>query len=135
MGMFDTLHVRYPLPVTEETAPFAAELQGEAYQTKDLACALDVYELRPDGTLWMVGEQPDEEPDSTPRPWVPAAHIVGHVGFYSSFGPEETGWADWRMTIVDGRLHRPIELVRLRAPDLAEAAVRAKRREAWLRRA
>lgn len=44
MGMFDTIH-----------ATGHAIVPNGSYQTKDLGCDLDRYELREDGTLWKTG--------------------------------------------------------------------------------
>lgn len=57
MGMFDELRCKYPLPVEG-----ANELD---YQTKDLDNALNQFEIREDGTLWV--EEYDVEDHSDPN--------------------------------------------------------------------
>jgi len=47
--MFDDIVCKYPLPLPEDTKGF--KLGG--FQTKDLDNALDLYEIREDGTLWL----------------------------------------------------------------------------------
>ena len=49
MGMFDDIVCKYPLPFPEDTKGYIAE----SFQTKDLDCGLDSYEIREDGTLWL----------------------------------------------------------------------------------
>ena len=49
MGMFDDIVCKYPLPLPEDTKGF----KSNGFQTKDLENALDLYEIREDGTLWL----------------------------------------------------------------------------------
>ena len=49
MGMFDEIVCKYPLPLPEDTKGF----HPYGFQTKDLDNALDCYEIREDGTLWL----------------------------------------------------------------------------------
>ena len=49
MGMYDDIVCKYPLPFPEDTKGYIAE----SFQTKDLDCGLDSYEIREDGTLWL----------------------------------------------------------------------------------
>ena len=49
MGMYDNIVCKYPLPLPEDTKGYILE----SFQTKDLDCALDSYEIRDDGTLWL----------------------------------------------------------------------------------
>lgn len=50
MGMFDDIKCEYPLPQPEEPKGFTGEIY---FQTKDLECCLDKYQIREDGTLWI----------------------------------------------------------------------------------
>ena len=47
--MFDDIVCKYPLPLPEDTKGYIVE----SFQTKDLDCGLDSYEIREDGTLWL----------------------------------------------------------------------------------
>ncbi len=133
MGMFDSLRIHSPLPFSDEMDPaLRVTLQAEEYQTKDLDCALDHYELRSDGTLWRKWWN-DPELEKTPE-WFHAASVFANIMFYTSIGKEGSGWVDWRMYIVDGKLHRPIELVKYRPVDPAEEAKRAKHLEDFLKK-
>jgi hypothetical protein len=49
MGMYDDIVCKYPLPLPEDTKGF----NPCGFQTKDLDNALDCYEIREDGTLWL----------------------------------------------------------------------------------
>ena len=49
MGMYDDIVCKYPLPLPEDTKGFHAC----GFQTKDFDNALDHYEIREDGTLWL----------------------------------------------------------------------------------
>jgi hypothetical protein len=49
MGMFDDIVCKYPLPFPEDTKGYIPN----GFQTKDLDCGLDFYEIREDGTLWL----------------------------------------------------------------------------------
>ena len=47
--MYDDIVCKYPLPLPEDTKGFVPL----RFQTKDLDNALDCYEIREDGTLWL----------------------------------------------------------------------------------
>jgi hypothetical protein len=110
MGMFDYLRCAYPLP-----AKGANEL---SYQTKDLDCGLDVYEIREDGTLWH--EDYDVEDHSDPneeglmrlcgmlsrvnKKWN-RVEYTGEVRFYTSWLDNPSrGWIEWSSYFVNGQL-------------------------------
>jgi len=57
VGLFDTIH-----------ATGHAIVPNGSYQTKDLGCDLDHYELREDGTLWRTATL--EGGDTTPTQWL-----------------------------------------------------------------
>lgn len=58
MGMFDEITCKYPTP--------DAEAQGCTFQTKDLLCWMDDYEITEDGRLvrltWGIEANPDAKP-------------------------------------------------------------------------
>lgn len=140
MGCFDTLICQVPLPFPPELADnptLCALLQSESFQTKDLDEGLGQYELRADGTLWQwvrppAGNDADVETFGEAR-WLPATTVVSHVWFYTSLGEQHTGWLEMRATIVDGKLHRPIELVEYRPADPEEEAKRKAEQDGWMR--
>jgi hypothetical protein len=125
MGMFDDLRCRYPLPV-----PGANDLD---YQTKDLECVMDKYEIREDGGLWHEAyEASVEVTDVAPlgfyvhrnnRRWEPEM-LTGEVCFYASLEPRggmpECGWIEWSAYFKDGRIQQ-LNLLRHELPQSADA--------------
>jgi hypothetical protein len=49
MGMFDDIVCKYQLPLPEDPKGYC----NNKYQTKDFDNAMDLYEIREDGTLWL----------------------------------------------------------------------------------
>jgi hypothetical protein len=124
--MFDDLRCKYPLPV--------AGANDLSYQTKDLDCSLDNYEIREDGTLWH--EEYDVEDHSDPNAeglmrlcgmmarvnqrWQQVDNFTGEVCFYGSFRPDWSDWIEWSAYFVRGKL-KHIELLRRESPQAADA--------------
>ena len=50
MGMFDDIRCKYPLPMPENPQGYTG---SQEFQTKDLDCIMDYYEIREDGSLWV----------------------------------------------------------------------------------
>jgi len=46
MGLFDTIYCKYPLPIPN--------LEKEDFQTKDLDCSMDTYEISEEGKLYKI---------------------------------------------------------------------------------
>ena len=102
MGMYDHIRCLYPLP--EPCTEF---------QTKDLDSAMDNYEIRADGTLWI--ETYDVEDHSDPKAeglmriagimtrvnqaWVPTTH-TGEVRFYGGSGSD----SEYRAVFFEGKM-------------------------------
>lgn len=87
MGMFDTIQCKYKLPLPENPNGY---IPFTSYQTKDLDQALDVYELREDGTLWrqnLVGEWKLGDPKGK--------SISDRLGHF------ETHHIDWQQTTIN----------------------------------
>jgi hypothetical protein len=119
--MFDDLKCHYPLPVDGAN--------GFDYQTKDLLCFMDKYEIREDGTLWH--EAYDVEDQSDPdaegfmalcglmarvnKRWEQVNH-TGEVRFYDWLEPD--GWIEWSAYFVAGQI-REINLVE-HTPDIGD---------------
>lgn len=100
MGMCDELRCHYPLPV--------AGANARVYQTKDLACRMDAYEIRADGTLWHAH-------DDGRWAFVP---LTGEVRFYDLLRREEPrGWIEWSASFKDGALQH-VNLVELEQPPV-----------------
>lgn len=97
MGMFDTIHCEYPLPV--------AEHQSLDFQTKNLECLLDIYTITRDGRLvrharrgglWGAPEDHDVE-------WP----LHGDIRFYTSKDKE---WIEYVARFTHGQVEwiRPL---------------------------
>lgn len=96
MGMFDYLNCKLPLP---DGAP------KNPYQTKNLQCVMDTYEIKEDGTLW--GEDYDREgwSRSNVRPRQ-CSDFTGEVRFYRMGDKEPNQWWEFSAYFVDGKLIR-----------------------------
>lgn len=114
MGMFDHLRCHYPLPLPG--------LEEALFQTKDLDCQLDTYEIRADGTLW--GEDYEYEDRSDPEATGVARlsgmltrvnerpkfcrDFTGELEFHTDYGPTRNGfglgWVIFRATFAAGHL-------------------------------
>ena len=114
MGMFDELRCRYPLPVEG-----ANDL---CYQTKDLECMLDAYEIRDDGTLWRDASHAHAD-EARHKRWEQVV-ITGEVTFYDLLlepgqdlndRSRHSGWIEWSSYFVNGTLAQ-LHLVRHELP-------------------
>jgi hypothetical protein len=94
MGMFDSLKVKVPLPLSEELQKLPLNWEAEEFQTKDLENLLDQYEITKEGQLMHLMEQREWEKDpSSPlggfmkllsQEWV-AEPFHGVISFYTTF--------------------------------------------------
>jgi hypothetical protein len=85
MGMFDSITVSYP------------GVRPGRYQTKDLVCELDEYELRHDGRLVSVHQFDSDEQKQI------IFTGTGEVCFYNDFD-EGTGWTEYSAYFSKGKL-------------------------------
>jgi hypothetical protein len=125
MGMFDYLHCQYPLPVDGANALL--------YQTKDMECGLDHYEIRPDGTLWFEEYETEDRSDPTAvglmrfkgslskvrRHYEPMPEFTGEIRFYTTLSDDHGGWIEWSAYFVEGAI-KELHLIR-HEPALATA--------------
>lgn len=130
MGMFDEIRCKVPLPVR-----IGVDHTEHWFQTKSLACQLDCYEIREDGSLWR--EKYDIEDKSNPNAtgliaiqgaatrvrklWIPCLAFTGEIKFYThpsnikdKNGPL-SGWVELSDYFVRGQL-RQFELLQYRQP-------------------
>ena len=111
MGMFDYLEiVDYPLP---------DNIKRKSYQTKDLQCALDLYQIRADGSLWR--EDYDIEDHSDPnaegiykifgmmtrvnKHWVRES-FSGEIVFYDLSEDLDPHWVEFKAFLYGGKVLR-----------------------------
>ena len=109
--MYDELKCHYPLPLERANE--------RTYQTKDLDCLMDHYEIREDGTLWHeIYDTRFEKTDGSPfgfylhrdnKRWEPVL-FSGALDFYT-FSDNDVGWLEWSAYFKDGTLQQ-VNLVR-----------------------
>ena len=129
MGMYDDIVCKYPLPLPEDSKGFVPL----RFQTKDLDNALDCYEIREDGTLWLrecEREYTEGNPDD--KTWSEKFGIVKetkvwwtHVKTtrtirmydYNNYndGPYDY-WVEFEIVFIDGVIDK-INLVKFEATD------------------
>lgn len=129
MGMYDDIVCKYPLPLPEDTKGF----HPCGFQTKDLENALDCYEIREDGTLWLrecEREYTEGNPDG--KTWSEKFGIVKETKVWWTHvkttrtirmyeynnrndGPYDY-WVEFEIEFVDGVLTK-INLVKFEATD------------------
>jgi hypothetical protein len=132
MGMYDDIVCKYPLPLPEDTKGF----HPCGFQTKDLDNALDCYEIREDGTLWLrecEREYTEGNPDG--KTWSEKFGIVKEIKVwwthvkttrtiriydYNNYndGPYDY-WVEFEIEFVDGVINK-INLVKFEATDNAK---------------
>lgn len=145
MGMFDTITIskEYQLPIDEEQQRHIDDHVGAGkrwkrrFQTKDLSCLLDYYQIDADGSLWkVVGGQGQRVPcDDTAT-----------VNFYDYITNDqiESGTdlhVEFQALIVQGDI-KQIRMTRFKAEDntcrvsaqqqwIKQAELAEKRRKMW----
>lgn len=126
MGMFDRMYFDVPLPPHDV-------VYGTEFQTKDLDCLMDEYQVRVDGRVYKrvvqyeyvpESERPPEPPDSSTfsekMAWLHTSQRLvsdtwsfdpdfhGYINFYGNVpvkpGSSELVWRDYRAKFTDGRL-------------------------------
>jgi hypothetical protein len=121
MGMYDDIVCKYPLPLPEDTKGF----HPCGFQTKDLENALDCYEIREDGTLWLrecEREYIDGDPKGKTwsdkiglvketKVWWTPVKITKSINMYTYQQGEGQYdyWVDFAIVFIDGVLQK-IEL-------------------------
>ena len=131
MGMYDDIVCKYPLPLPEDTKGF----HPCGFQTKDLENALDCYEIREDGTLWLREcEREYTDGDPKGKTWSEKIGIVKetkvwwtHVKLtktinmytYQHGEGEYDYWVEFVIEFVDGVINK-ITLLKFDATDNVE---------------
>ena len=131
MGMFDEIVCKYPLPLPEDTKGF----HPYGFQTKDLDNALDCYEIREDGTLWLR-ECEREYTDGNPKGktwsekigsvketkvWWTHVKLTKKINMYTYHQGENEYdyWVEFVVEFVDGIINK-IELKKFDVTNNAE---------------
>jgi len=129
--MFDDIVCKYPLPLPENTKGF----QSCGYQTKDLDNALDCYEIREDGTIWLrecEREYTDGDPNGKTffekvgivketKVWWTHIKLTKTINMYTyQHGEGQYDyWVEFIIEFVDGVVNK-IQLIRFDANDNAK---------------
>ena len=132
MGMYDDIVCKYPLPLPEDTKGYITE----SFQTKDLDCGLDCYEIREDGTLWLrecEREYTEGNPNGKTffekfgmvketKVWWTHVKTTTTIRMYDynnyNDGPYDY-WVEFEIEFVDGVINK-INLVKFEATDNAK---------------
>jgi hypothetical protein len=131
MGMYDDIVCKYHLPLPEDTKGF----HPCGFQTKDLDNALDCYEIREDGTLWLrecEREYTDGDPNGKTflerfgivketKVWWTHVKLTKSIDMYDyQHGEGEYDyWVVFSIQFVDGVINK-INLVKFDAKDNAK---------------
>ena len=118
MGMFDDIVCKYSLPLPEDPKGYC----NNRYQTKDFDNAMDLYEIREDGTLWLrcaEYEYTDGNPNAkslieklptrkeTKVWWQQIFPITDTIRLYaydSDTNDTYDYWIEYDVTFVDGKV-------------------------------
>lgn len=131
MGMYDDIVCKYPLPLPEDTKGYTPQ----GFQTKDLECALDLYEIREDGTLWLRDveyEYDDGDPngknfyEKSPKcrevksSWkqITLTQTIDMYNYHHTDGEYDYS-VEFRVVFIQGILNK-IELIKFEAIDNAD---------------
>ena len=125
MGLFDSIKCKVALPVPKDRGELANEnwLQ-ETFQTKDLFCCLDDYEIRADGTLWRL--------DKKAKKWN-LEKFTGGIRFYNNYHMKANDyWVEFVALIEDGKLIKNVKLESWEQEDNADRRLATKRLDEFI---
>ena len=139
MGMYDDIICKYPLPLPEDTKGYISN----GFQTKDLDCGLDCYEIREDGTLWLrecEREHIDGDPNGKTfsekfglikeiKHWWTHVKTTTTIRMYDynnyNDGPYDY-WVEFEVVFIDGVIDK-IKLIKFDATDNSKRKEDSKR--------
>jgi hypothetical protein len=137
--MYDNIVCKYPLPLPEDTKGYILE----SFQTKDLDCGLDCYEIRDDGTLWLrecEREHIDGDPNGKTfsekfgiikeiKHWWTHVKTTTTIRMYDynnyNDGPYDY-WVEFEVIFIDGVIDK-IKLIKFNATDNSKRKEDSKR--------
>ena len=129
MGMYDDIICKYPLPLPEDTKGYISN----GFQTKDLDCGLDCYEIREDGTLWLreyFREYTEGNPSGKTffekfgmvkeiKHWwthVKTTKTIRMYDYQNNDGGVYDYWVEFEIVVIDGVIDK-IKLIKFDAMD------------------
>ena len=113
MSMYDDIKVLYPLPDPQHNLL--------SYQTKDLDCNLDQYEVRKDKSLWLIEESGYTDEGEFMYSFSRKVDHTGAVSIYTHLDPPDgynakrAGWLEYILKFKEGILVN-IEIDHLKPP-------------------
>ena len=127
--MYDDIVCKYPLPLPEDTKGFVPL----RFQTKDLDNALDCYEIREDGTLWLrecEREYTEGDPNGKTffekfgmvketKVWWTHVKTTNTIRMYDYNNYNDGSydyWVEFEIVFIDGVINK-INLVKFEATD------------------
>ena len=137
--MYDDIVCKYPLPLPEDTKGFVPL----RFQTKDLDNALDCYEIREDGTLWLrecEREYTEGNPNGKTfsekfgmvkeiKHWWTHVKTTNTICMYDynnyNDGPYDY-WVEFEIVFIDGVIDK-IKLIKFNVVDNTERKENSKR--------
>ena len=139
MGMYDDIICKYPHPLPEDTKGYISN----GFQTKDLDCGLDCYEIREDGTLWLrecEREYTEGNPNGKTffekfgmvketKVWWTHVKTTSTIRmyYYNNYndGPYDY-WVEFEIVFIDGVIDK-IKLIKFNATDNSKRKEDSKR--------
>ena len=133
MGMFDDIVCKYPLPLPEDPKGYC----NNKYQTKDFDNAMDLYEIREDGTLWLrcaEYEYIDGDPNAKSligklsickeiKVWwqriYPISNTVKLYAYDCDTNDKYDYWIEYNLIFIDGKVTEA-KLIEFTATDNSE---------------
>jgi hypothetical protein len=121
MGMFDDINCKYPLPMPAAPQGYTGSVD---FQTKSLNNALDKFEIREDGTLWILNVTYETTDDQMlpfkikDTHWVPH-NITQTIEIHDYISSTKKGLdysIEYQITIIDGKVQK-VDLTRFVARD------------------
>ena len=127
--MYDDIICKYPLPLPEDTKGYISN----GFQTKDLDCGLDCYEIREDGTLWLreyFREYTEGNPSGKTffekfgmvkeiKHWwthVKTTKTIRMYDYQNNDGGVYDYWVEFEIVVIDGVIDK-IKLIKFDAMD------------------
>ena len=106
MGMFDDVKCKRTMP---------DGFEGEWFQSKDLSCELNTFEITDDGRFVQTGDCQDGKAD------LPVPKEIDFHGWLNFYTNDKTrGWLEYNAKFTDGRLVK-IETANAKLPGGREA--------------
>lgn len=142
MGMFDTVAICDPLPISKEMEELGLTKNDWSLQTKDFDRVLDLYVVQGGklhlrlhrDSVWVEGDPKAKWPLDRvgyyrkENPYLQKVYFTGQFRGYDvrqDVEPHWDVWAEWLFTVVDGEIES-VELIKFTKTDNTERKARQK---------